>query len=251
MSFFRRLQFKIRNRWHDNNFKKTFLLILFILTIGCLFFPLFLLSMFETTSLLFLDDMWVFYLFLPIPILSIILGIKYKKIGYRCTKNIVAGCIVGFLLFVYGSFSFGFPSMYIEDYSLVNEIEQKIGFELPDNGEIKTIEWDESSFGEFKIISTSYIKFTDDDEIYDFSLRVKTSDKWVSKDMANTYFEMLKPDTILTGVDGESYDLIYIEDLGTYNTLPTVSGEYKVYCLTYNVDTNEMEINYYDYDFNA
>ena len=157
MNFFRKMQIKIRNRWNDNKFKKNFLLWLFILTIACLWFPLFILAEFETTPTTFTENMWVFYLFLPIPILSIILGIKYKKVGYKCTKNIVAGFIIGFLLFVYGSFTLLFENSYIEDYSLVNEIEQKINFELPDNGEIKTINWDDSAMGEIKIISTSYI----------------------------------------------------------------------------------------------
>lgn len=251
MNFFRKMQIKIKNRWSDNKFKKNFLLGLFILTIACLWFPLFILAEFETTPTSFTENMWVFYLFLPIPILSIILGIKYKKVGYKCTKNIVAGFIIGFLLTVYGSFPFIFENSYIEDYSLVNEVEEKINFELPDNGEIKTINWDESAMGAIKIISTSYIEFSDNDEIEKFVSDIKNSDKWLNKNNTNTYFEMLKPDTVMTGFDGESYDLIYIEDLNTYNTLPTESGIYKVYCLTYDVDNNQMEINYYTFEFNA
>ena len=105
--------------------------------------------------------------------------------------------------------------------------------------------------GAIKIISTSYIEFSDNDEIEKFVSDIKNSDKWLNKNNTNTYFEMLKPDTVMTGFDGESYDLIYIEDLNTYNTLPTKSGIYKVYCLTYDVDNNQMEINYYTFEFNA
>ena len=75
MNFFRKMQIKIKNRWSDNKFKKNFLLCLFVLTIACLWFPLFILAEFETTPTSFTENMWVFYLFLPIPILSIILGI--------------------------------------------------------------------------------------------------------------------------------------------------------------------------------
>ena len=49
----------------------------------------------------------------------------------------------------------------------------------------------------------------------------------------------------------KSENKINEEDLNTYNTLPTKSGIYKVYCLTYDVDNNQMEINYYTFEFNA
>lgn len=49
-------------------------------------------------------NMWVFWCWLPIPITSIVLGIKYKLMGYKCTKNIVVGAFIGSFLLVYGLF---------------------------------------------------------------------------------------------------------------------------------------------------
>ena len=50
------------------------------------------------------NHIWVFWCWLPIPVLSIILGFKYKNAGFKCTKNIVGGFIIGFLMLIYGSF---------------------------------------------------------------------------------------------------------------------------------------------------
>ena len=82
MNFFRKMQIKIKNRWSDNKFKKNFLLVLFILTIACLWFPLFILAEFETTPTSFNGNMWVFYLFLPIKrvrLSEVLLQLKDKK----------------------------------------------------------------------------------------------------------------------------------------------------------------------------
>lgn len=55
------------------------------------------------------------WFWLPIPILSIVLGIKYKIEGLKCTKNIVSGFIVGLIFLCSGSFSFIFKDL--NDYT--------------------------------------------------------------------------------------------------------------------------------------
>lgn len=55
-----------------------------------------------------LNNMWVFFLFLPIPISSVIVGFILKSKGYKYKKNIIIGFIFTFLLCIYGSFSFIF-----------------------------------------------------------------------------------------------------------------------------------------------
>lgn len=83
-----------------------FMIILFIVTICSLLGALWSVSLVDEINpqhgLNFTKNMWAFWCWLPIPILSIILGFKYKKVGLKCTKNIVGGFIIGFLLLVYG-----------------------------------------------------------------------------------------------------------------------------------------------------
>ena len=54
------------------------------------------------------ENMWVFFLFLPVPIASIVFGFYLKKKGYKYKKNVVVGIIMAALLCIYGSFNFIF-----------------------------------------------------------------------------------------------------------------------------------------------
>ena len=42
-----------------------------------------------------MEYMWMFLLFLPIPLASIVLGIVFGKKGYKCKRHIIGGVIVG------------------------------------------------------------------------------------------------------------------------------------------------------------
>ena len=57
---------------------------------------------------LFIENMWIFYLLIPIPIASVCFGFVLKSRGYKYKKNIIAGIIITLLLCIYGSFSFIF-----------------------------------------------------------------------------------------------------------------------------------------------
>lgn len=57
----------------------------------------------ETTK-----NMWLCFLFTPIPISSIIFGYIQKAKGYNCKKNIIVGFIMTIILCLYGSFTFIF-----------------------------------------------------------------------------------------------------------------------------------------------
>lgn len=104
----------------QNNNKRIFMIILFIITILSIYGALFTCGLIgviskNTYGFDMVKYLWIFWLWLPIPILSLVLGFKYKKQGLKCTKNIVAGFIIGFLLLIYGSFSFIFKDF--NDYT--------------------------------------------------------------------------------------------------------------------------------------
>ena len=62
----------------------------------------------------FTENMWLFFLFLPIPISSIIFSFYLKKNRYKYRKNLIVGIIMTILLCIYGSFSFIFPDSIYE-----------------------------------------------------------------------------------------------------------------------------------------
>lgn len=55
-----------------------------------------------------IEYMWEFFLVIPIPLTSAILGIVYLKKQYKCKKNIIAGFIMTAILALYGCFTFMF-----------------------------------------------------------------------------------------------------------------------------------------------
>ncbi len=81
--------------------------VLFIITILCLYGPLMLL-VYMQPGISPTANMWVFYLFLPIPMASIAVGYILKKKGYKYKKNVISGIIMAILLCIYGSFAFLF-----------------------------------------------------------------------------------------------------------------------------------------------
>ena len=143
MSFWRKLKIKVRNRWNDYQFKKNFLLVLFWLSIASLFIGVHLASYLSeiTNDLTESKYMWVLLLFLPLPISSIVLGKKYKKLGYPCKKNIIGGIIMSFFLCIYACFTifyFAHKDLLSDDYSYLRQLEEKIKFDFPKDGKIYT-----------------------------------------------------------------------------------------------------------------
>lgn len=99
---------KLKKRVYNPKLIKYGMLVLFLITLCSLW------GAYKTKELVdklifepgfdYTKDMWVFWCWLPIPISSIVLGIKYKNLGYKCTKNIIIGFVIGLFLLVYGSF---------------------------------------------------------------------------------------------------------------------------------------------------
>lgn len=88
---------------------RAFMIILFILTLCCMYFAPMSMAWADKLNpqhgFSFVKNTWVFWCWLPIPIASILLGLKYIKVGVKCKKNIIGGFIIAFLLLFYGNCS--------------------------------------------------------------------------------------------------------------------------------------------------
>lgn len=120
------------------NNKFNFLLILFfVLSIASIFMALISVAISVNISPLpefpftITEYMWEFYLFIPIPLASIVLGIIFKQKGYKCKKNIIVGFIMTPLLFLYGCFSLIFANSVIHDRSYVDNLSNTISISIP------------------------------------------------------------------------------------------------------------------------
>ena len=254
MSLFRRLQIKLRNKWHDSEFKSGFLNFIFWLTIATIFITPYIVGIFDNLSEGEIELKYVSLIFLLmsiIPIISVVLGVKYKKIGYQCKKNIIGGIIILALMLMYSFAGFIGQKTYDiytdKDYSYITNLEKIVNIDLPDEGKIKT--YRAPVFGNMTEISFSDVVFTNKQEIMTFDEAVKNSDLWTNK--ATSYLKMITTATVWSSSDWsqEYYYLVYNVDLKTYNEVPKDSGKYHSYFIRYNMNAKELFINEYYLDF--
>ena len=80
-----------------------------------------------------LSVIWVFLLFIPIPIANIIYSLYLKKHNNKYKSNLILGIIFSLLLLGYGSMHFLGKTIYKEDKNYLYNLEQEIGIDLPND----------------------------------------------------------------------------------------------------------------------
>lgn len=235
----------------DKKFKKIklLMLILFICTIITLwiaFFTVLLITSINDGNMNnTFENMWIMYLFLPIPLLSIILGIKYKRVGIKCKKNIVAGFIIAILLIIYGSFTNIYKTIDTGEPFNREEYEKFIRTDLPKNGVFQRIEWN-SSYLENHI--SNFIDFENNEELRNFNEFIKNSDEWNLYDNLSSSLEIfLTPFKKIN--NEECYYFIYIKELNLYNELPKESGVYSIISMEYDLNNSQLQIEEFKYNY--
>lgn len=234
--------FKGAKKYHNPSFIKNGMILLFIITIASLWGALYSISLVNEFipqhGFNFTKNMWVFWCWLPIPILSIILGFKYKNAGFKCTKNIVGGFIIGFLLLIYGSFCM-FPT-FSKDYNEINQYKEIIDAELPNNGTLEIQDWG-TYFDEDKTEYTIINAYYDKEDVKGLVDSIENSDNWVLSNKIKSYLKIFIPSQLRS--DDDAYYSIYNKTTNQYNNLPENSGDYEVYAMKYDKSDKHLEIH--------
>lgn len=240
------IKFKSDKKFNNPIFIKKFMIILFIITICSLWGALWSVSLVDKINpqygFNFTKNMWVFWCWLPISILSIILGFKYKNCGFKCTKNIVAGFIIGFLLLVYGSFSL-FPT-FSQGYNEIYTYSDIISAELPDNGKLEIQNlgtYFEEDKTNYKIINVYY----NNEDVSNLVKSIENNDNWILSKKIKSNLKIFIPSQLKS--DEDAYYSIYNKTTGEYNTLPNESGEYEIYVMKYDKSDKYLEIHTFKY----
>lgn len=188
----------------------------------------------------FIKYAWVAWLLLPISILSIILGFKYKKNGYDSKKNIVMGFIMSTILFVFGFLCF--IKVETIDYSKINEYNYILDVELPSNGEVMMEKYDEY----YDKLNYTFINVDYEDEnTYKLLYTIKKNSNWILGSEISSKLKVFLPYTIT--MDNNEYFLIYNKTLDKYNSLPDSEGLYDIYVVVYNNDYKKLNIHSFQY----
>ena len=224
------------------------LIVLFVLTIISIWASMFLILLTPQKENVLLpltfNYTYVAYYLLPIPVLSIILGIIYRIKGLKCTKNIIAGIIVTGIILLEGSVSFLINDEI--DYKNITTYRDAIGITLPSQGKYYKINWDESYLLNHK---SNYIIFTNPKEEKAFFEELQNSKNWLTKKEISTNIENLLTPATCESVNQECYYSIYIKELNTHNTLPVQNGAYHIYAMTYSKDKSYLDIEEYIYNY--
>lgn len=241
--------YKGNKKVKNPNLTKTLMILLFVATLCCLWGALWSVSLIDEINpqhgFNFTKNTWVFWCWLPIPIASIILGFIYNSKGLKCTKNIVAGFIIGFLLLVYGAFSL-FPT-FSEDYSKINDYKQYIDASIPNNGELEIQNWEtyfDDDKTEYSIINAYY----DKEDVSELENSIEKSNNWVLSTKFKSELKILLPSQFRSS--DNVYYSIYNKTTNEYNTIPSESGEYEIYSMYYNKSLKQLSIHKYKYNFN-
>lgn len=191
---------------------------------------------------------WIFFIFIPLPLASTILGFVFLAKKYKCKKNIVAGIVMCVLLAVYGSFTFIFTDSSLHDFSYVSELERTVMIDLPDSGYISRATNPETdySFGfvigdkpietdtEPPILSFAMIKFDDADEM----ARIISNDGRFVSDMSHIPHNFIYP-YYLEILSDYDYFMIFDVETNIANYIPSyLSEDRRFICLAYNKDKN-------------
>lgn len=241
---------KSKEKRHSN-FVTTFMTILFAITLMSFFGALDTMVgidiLFQDLESIVKEKVMVlaFWIWLPIPILSIILGFKYKKEGFKCTKNIVGGFIIGFYLFTYGFLGL-LPNSgmdYIELYPYRSIVEVS----LPNNGKYEKLYW-QTYVDTDKTNYTNINIYYDKANVENFVEEIKNNPHWISGADFESQLRILLPSTFQ--VTSDSYISVYIKEIKKYNTLPEVAGNYEVYIMKYDTTNKKFEIHKFDYFYN-
>ncbi len=227
---------------NQSNAIKIGMVILFIITIASLWGALYSITLVNEAipqhGFDFVKNMWVFWCWLPIPIVSIVLGFKYKKAGYKCKKNIVAGFIIGILLMVYGSFCM-FPT-FSEDYDKISPYKGIIDAKLPNSGTLEIQDWG-TYFDEDK---TEYIiinAYYDKEDVKDLVESIENGKNWALSKETKSELKIFIPSQLRS--DDDAYFSIYNKTIDEYNVLPDCSGTYEIYTMKYDKSDKHLEIH--------
>ncbi|MBQ2717284.1 MAG: helix-turn-helix transcriptional regulator [Clostridia bacterium] len=224
---------------------KTLLPVLFILTLASLLLALMSTAIAVETSPIpespysMIEYMWLFFVFLPIPITSIVLGFIFLRKKYRCKKNIIAGFIIAPLLVIYGAFSF-LPPQANHDYSYISKIESTTSISLPDNGYVSYTE-EYSNFYSFAMA-----RF-DESEVENFVSDISKDSRW------KTDYSFIPAKTLdlyhWNLISDYDYFCVYDKYLPTYNDF-TYANNHELILMAYEKDTNLLIIIDFTYTKN-
>ena len=176
---------------------------------------------------------WLMLLFIPIGMLSILIGLKLKKENLSYKKNLIIAFICLPLLVIFGSYRFIFQDMFVYDnYDKLLAVEDITGLDLPDQIDAIT----EKS----ELYETTCAKIIDEESIEAFEEEIKNNHLWQS----SLHHEIKSLLPMSVQYECVLYDcfVFYNVTTGEYNTGLKKRGEYEPIYIAYDRDLHRLLI---------
>lgn len=184
-----------------------------------------------------MENLTAFHWFLPVPVLSVVVGILLNKNKIRNKKNIVCGIIIGAIMLIYGFF----PAIFSDISDNLDYLEAQLGFELPEyeGMNYQTV----SNLGESPQAITM-LSFNES-VANEFEEFIATDSRWLNG--SGEYFSCVLPD--MDEGFPTDYCLIFNSDNGQFSKLPKNDGEYQYIYIAYSTEMNVAYIYEYTVDY--
>ncbi|MGM9899282.1 MAG: hypothetical protein ACI32E_01725 [Bacilli bacterium] len=181
---------------------------------------------------------WVMLLFIPIGIISIIIGLELKNSKQKYKKNFVISLICLPLLVIFGSYRFIFNNFVSYDVNEILIIEEKINFDIPDVIKVATNKLD--------LYNISYVKIIDSESKDCFEQEIRNKKLW-QKELKPEIRGLLPLDI---QYESKTFDFFLFFNITSeeYNKLPS-SGQYECIFIAYDNDLQRLLI-LSDYEIN-
>lgn len=171
---------------------------------------------------------WIIWLFIPLCILSFIVGKKLKQYKQKYKKNFIVAFICLPLLIIFGSYRFLFTNISY-DTNNIYMIENKINLELPTEIKIATETFDS--------YSVSYLKITNESEKNSFEQKIANNELW--KIQLNSNIKTLLPIDVQYEITNFNYFVFYNLTNDEYNLYPS-NGKYECIFIAYDRESCRM-----------
>ena len=225
---------------------KKWKLITSLLTIASIFMGLMVVSLVHTlghyanVNEAFVENLYILYFFIPFPLLSILVGMKAKKIGIRGRGCIILGVIFTFILGIYGSFALLFNASISHNKNHLLEYSNQTGIEIPYDGYFTYVDM---SMGSRTEETTLYavMTLTNETEIMEFESALSNNPIWQNGINYN-YMDFYN----LTKVSEYEYFALYDCQTNQFVTGDLSVGDHHLICVAYDSEEKVvMSIEYY------
>lgn len=230
-----------KNNGPKEKTKKTLLITFLILPIISLFAAIItVFALKETTAIpefneIICEFAWVFFVFLPIPIASIVLGRVLHAKSFNGNNTFIVGIVMSVILIFCGFILSLNEDNISHDTNFIKEVQGDVHMQLPSSGDVSVL------YNYDGTVDYALIRFTSND-LYPFESNLKKDSRWETEIFNLNRVDLYSHSNLFLECE---YFSVYDVDCGHYNgNIAGVHLKHQRIYLAYDVDTSLLIVVY-------